>query len=155
MPKLWMLIGVPGSGKSTWISRQNFDKKTTVIVSTDNIIDQIAKDQNKTYNEVFKNEIKGATAEMNRILDLAVKNKFDIVWDQTNTTKKARASKLSRVTDDYEKIAVFFRTPPRDVLQKRLASRPGKNIPHNVMQSMISMLEYPEFAEGFDSIIEI
>lgn len=153
MPTLYMLIGVPGSGKSTWLAGHPFDWSTTRIISTDNIIERRAQEQGKTYSEVFQREIKGATHQMNRELKQAVLDGADIVWDQTNLTKKSRAAKLAEIPDTYRKVAVFFPTPSDDELKRRLASRPGKTIPANVVLGMKSQLERPGKDEGFDEVI--
>ena len=153
MPSLYMMIGVPGSGKSTWIANQNFDWNRTAIISTDNIIDQRAVAQGKSYSDVFQKEIKSATAEMNQNLRDAIDNQMDIIWDQTNVTARARQSKLRSIPSNYQKIAVFFATPEWNELQKRLSSREGKNIPSNIVMSMMSQLEPPNEHEGWDKII--
>lgn len=150
MPKLYMLIGVPGSGKSTWISNQEWSKDCS-IVSSDNLIEYRAKQLGKTYNEIFSDYIGTATKLMDdQVLD-AMANSVDIIWDQTNTSVKSRKAKLAKLKD-YEKIAVVFTTPPVDELNRRLASRPGKAIPTDVMTRMIAGLEMPTEAEGFKEI---
>jgi hypothetical protein len=53
---------------------------------------------------------------------------------------------------DYEHIAVVFQTPNADELARRLASRPGKNIPAGVVKSMIRGFQMPTEAEGFKEI---
>ena len=53
MPTCYQLIGVPGSGKSTWVQNQTW-ASDCVIVSTDNLVEQYAQSLGKTYNEVFK-----------------------------------------------------------------------------------------------------
>jgi hypothetical protein len=53
---------------------------------------------------------------------------------------------------DYEHIAVVFKTPESDELARRLASRPGKNIPEHVMRGMIEGWDEPELDEGFKEI---
>lgn len=155
MPTMWMMVGIPAAGKSTWIANQGFDWNNTVIISTDNIIEQRAKEQNKTYSEVFQSEIKEATAEMNRLLHLAVTNNLNIIWDQTNLSSKARANKLAKIPKTYKKIAVFFPTPSPEILQRNLNSRPGKIIPDHIMKSMSQQLEYPTAKEGFDQVISV
>ena len=82
-----------------------------------------------------------AAREMNR----------DIIWDQTSTTEKSRARKFNMLPD-YEHIAVVFKTPEAEELAKRLASRPGKNIPDHVMRSMINGFDMPTEDEGFTEI---
>ena len=152
MPTLYMLIGVPGSGKSTWLAGQSLDWTNTRVISTDNVIERKAQEQGKTYSEVFQKEIKGATHQMNRELKQAIKDGANIVWDQTNLTKKGRAGKLAEIPENYRKVAVFFATPDDDELKRRLASRPGKTIPANVVLAMKSQLERPGKDEGFDEV---
>lgn len=149
-PKLYMLIGVPGSGKSTWIANQEWAKDIP-IVSSDKFIDYYAAKEGKTYNEVFKDYVKVATHLMDNQVEICKANNTDIIWDQTNTSAKSRKSKLAKL-ENYEKIAVFFATPEKEELDKRLAQRVGKHIPPNVMESMISNLEMPTEEEGFKEI---
>lgn len=150
MAKVYMLIGVPGSGKSTWLSSQEWAKDIPVV-SSDRFIDAHAEKEGKTYNDVFADYIKIATKLMDNQVLICKANGYDIVWDQTNTNAKSRAKKLA-VLDGYEKIAVVFRTPEKAEHDRRLASRVGKSIPDNVMQSMIENFEEPTEAEGFKEI---
>lgn len=153
MPILYMLIGVPASGKSTWIKGQNFNFDDLVVISTDKFIDAEAALTGKTYSEVFQSAIKKATHLMAEDLKMAIQDGSDIVWDQTNLTAKSRAGKLAQIPDTYHKIAVFFSTPDDAELRRRLDSRPGKTIPANIVMGMKSQLERPTQAEGFDQII--
>ena len=147
-----MLIGVPGSGKSTWIKNQNFDMSRTLIASTDDQIETLAAAAGKTYNDVFNELIKSATVAMNHQVREAIQVGADIVWDQTNTSIKARKQKLDMIPKSYNKVAVVFPTPGAVELGRRLAGRVGKNIPDHVMRSMISGLHPPSYMEGFDQI---
>jgi tRNA uridine 5-carbamoylmethylation protein Kti12 len=45
-----------------------------------------------------------------------------------------------------------FKTPEPEELARRLASRPGKNIPDHVMRSMIDNFEMPDTEEGFTQV---
>ena len=74
-----------------------------------------------------------------------------MIWDQTSTTVKSRERKF-RMLPDYEHIAVVFRTPDLDVLKERLTSRPGKEVPWEVVQGMIENWEEPTNEEGFKEI---
>ena len=150
MPKLYMLIGVPAAGKSTWISNQDW-MKGMPVVSSDRFIDEHAAKEGKTYNDVFDSYVKIATRLMENQVSIAKANGSDIVWDQTNMSIKSRAKKLAML-DGYEKIAVVFSTPEPEELARRLASRPGKSIPDHVMSSMINSYEEPTEEEGFKEI---
>ena len=152
MPRLYMLVGVPGSGKSTWIRSRNHD---AVIASTDDHIEAAAAAQGLTYDDVFESEIKAATAALRETVKQAVRDKRDIIWDQTNLTAKSRRGKLGQVPKHYERIALYFPTPDGEELARRLASRAGKTIPAHVMASMIASLEPPGPSEGFDEIYQV
>ena len=153
MPKLYMLIGVPASGKSTWV-RANV-KPGSIVASSDEYLDAMAAREGKTYNEVFDKYIKAANQHVAVTVDTAMNKGLDIVWDQTNLTKKSRAPKLAKFGDDWEKIAVVFPTPDDDEWKRRLGSRPGKTIPSNILLGMKSSIQMPTRDEGFDEIIMV
>jgi gluconate kinase len=79
-------------------------------------------------------------------------NGLDLIWDQTSTSVSSRKKKFNTLPN-YEHIAVVFPIPEPDELARRLASRPGKNIPEHVMRSMIDGFEMPTLDEGFVEII--
>jgi predicted kinase len=144
-----MLIGVPGSGKSTWVNAQDW-VKDCVLVSTDKLIELEAGRQGKTYNDVFKDYIDTATKLMNADVLEAVAEGKDIIWDQTNTGRKSRKAKLA-MAPGYHKIAVVFATPEKEEWQRRINSRPGKMIPEGVLKAMATGLQLPTEDE-FDEI---
>jgi predicted kinase len=145
-----MLIGVPASGKSTWIKSQDWTKDMPVV-SSDRFIDEYAEKEGKTYNEVFKEYAPIAMRLMDNQVLICQANGTDVIWDQTNTSAKSRAKKLAMLPK-YEKIAVVFRTPEPEEHARRLESRLGKTIPEHVMRSMIDNLEMPSEEEGFKEI---
>jgi predicted kinase len=149
MPNFYMLIGVPASGKSTWREQHAGD---ALVISSDDLIEQYAASQGKTYNEVFKEQIKIATQIVNDHAKAAFAAEQDVIWDQTNITKKSRKSKLALVPPHYRKTAVFFATPLEEEWQRRLNSRQGKSVPAYILDSMVEMLEMPDLDEGWDAI---
>lgn len=153
MPKCYQLIGVPCAGKSTWIKSQEWAVGLP-IVSTDNFVEAYAKEQGKTYNEVFKDYMPIAVKLMANQALVCQANGLDVIWDQTSTSVISRKRKFNTLPK-YEHIAVVFKTPEADELKKRLASRPGKNIPDSVMRSMIDNFEIPTLDEGFTKIIVV
>jgi len=150
MPKCYQLIGVPGSGKSTWVDSQIW-ALTCVCVSTDKWVEVYAKEVGKTYSEVFTDFMPTAVDLMAEEVVAAREAGRDIIWDQTSTTVKSRARKFNMLRD-YEHIAVVFRTPEHTELMRRLMSRPGKEIPDHVIASMIASWEEPTEDEGFKEI---
>lgn len=153
-PTIYVLVGLPASGKSTWI-RENMDPQNFVIVSSDDEIDKHAKSKGLTYSDVFDSYIKTATKIMNETFRVAISERKSIIWDQTNMTIKKRKNILSQVPRNYGKIAVVFRIDD-DELDRRLLKRAqdeGKHIPQHVIQSMAKSFEMPTTEEGFDKVI--
>jgi predicted kinase len=150
MPKVYVLVGVPGSGKSTWIKNQDWALGLT-IVSTDAFVEDYARTQGKTYSEVFKDYMPTAVNLMTEQVVFAREHGHTIIWDQTSTTVKSRKKKFNMLPD-YEHIAVVFKTPEKDELIKRLGSRPGKTIPWGVVSGMINNFEMPTEEEGFKEV---
>ena len=150
MPKCYQMVGVPGSGKSTWISNQDW-ARDCVYVSTDKYVEQYAESQGKTYSEVFTEFMPEAVNLMCQDVIVAREQGKDIIWDQTSTTVKSRVRKFNMLPA-YDHIAVVFKTPEHKELVRRLFSRPGKEIPEHVVASMIAGWEEPTEEEGFKEI---
>jgi predicted kinase len=150
MPTVYVLVGVPGSGKSTWIKNQDWIQDCA-IVNTDAFVEQEAQRQGKTYNDVFDDYMPTAVELMADQVVAARDAGQDIIWDQTSTTVASRKKKF-KMLPNYHAVAVVFLTPEPAELERRLAGRPGKNIPWNVMQGMISGFKTPTEEEGFDEI---
>lgn len=150
MPKLYVLIGVPGSGKSTWVANQDW-AKDCVYISTDKLVEEHANRRQSTYSDVFRDYMPTA---VNLMIDEVIKareeNK-DIIWDQTSTTVYSRLKKF-KMLPEYYTIAVVFPTPERSELDRRLANRPGKIIPKEVVDKMIEDFQDPTEEEGFKEI---
>jgi hypothetical protein len=150
MPKLYILVGIPGSGKSTWIKNQEWAKEC-VYVNTDLFVEDYARNVGKTYSEVFDEYMPTAVDMMLAQVTEARDNDQDIIWDQTSTTVTSRMKKF-HMLPNYYKIAVVFKTPSPAELKRRLKSRPGKVIPQRVIIQMTEYWEDPTLEEGFDEI---
>lgn len=154
-----MLIGVPCSGKSTYIDElksQNPDRDY-IVLSTDDILERLGNEKGWDYNQAFKNiPFKKVQAIFNTDFRHAVKAKKDIIIDQTNLTVKSRAKKLNKLPEEYKKIGIVF-IVTSDELERRLVKRTamtGKIIPRSVLNNMIRSYVPPSCSE-FDKIIEV
>lgn len=151
MPKLYMMVGVPGSGKSNWIAHQEWADKCAYI-STDKHVEAYAASVGFTYDKVFHDIMPKCVALMTTDVIRARIRGLDIIWDQTSVTIASRKKKF-KMLPEYDATAVVIRTPPTDILMQRLASRPGKTIPWEVVSSMINQWEEPTLDEGFKEIL--
>ena len=151
-----MLIGLPGSGKSTWIKNFMSDKDPSqwVIASTDDILEKWGKERGLNYNQAFQQlNFKAVVAQMTQDIQDAIKNGKNIIFDQTNMNQKSRRKKLQMLPATYTREAVVF-TITDEELKARLKKREketGKKIPSNVIDSMARSYEAPTKAE-FDKI---
>jgi gluconate kinase len=85
-------------------------------------------------------------------LEYSLKLEKNIVHDQTNLSRKKRKSIIDRIPNDYYKLCIALTCTEED-WQKRLANRPGKVIPVNILKSMGERLEHVWNDEGFDDVI--
>lgn len=145
-----MLCGLPASGKSTWVSSNS--TQDAVVLSTDNYIEEVAKKQGKTYNDVFFEVYKDAEKELDTQLKEALRDNRFIFWDQTNLDFKTRRYKLRRIPEYYTKVAVFFEISLEEALRRN--TRPGKVIPESTIIQMHSKYKTPMREEGFDLIFD-
>ena len=149
-----VLVGLPGTGKSTWLQKEGLNEKACFIYSTDLYLESIAAELGKTYSEVHGEYFDEAQKFMNdglREAIKAIKGGGTIVWDQTNLGVKKRKSILSKFGKDWKKTAVIFNVTPD--IAERLASRPGKVIPEATLKAMAASYTEPTLDEGFDEII--
>lgn len=153
--KATILVGLPGSGKSTYIA--NSMDPSVWVFSSDNIIENIAFEYGLTYNEAFKDLIAFADKTCRNEFKCAVANhENDLVVDRTNLTIKSRRTWIEPLNEKgYHITVVVFPVPEKDEWERRLNSRPGKTIPDDIIQNMMRNFQFPTVEEGFDDIVVI
>lgn len=148
MNTLHILMGTPGSGKSTWI--QNHLDEHTVWISRDDVrFSMVAEDE-----EYFSKE-KQVFKEFIRRIDNALENGYDVFADATHLNKASR-NKLLRAVN--HKLAlnvdvIWIKTPLSECIYRN-DNRKGTRsfVPRSVIRRMFYQIEKPEFEEGFDTI---
>ena len=149
MKRIFQMIGMPGTGKSTFIKQDPLLSKLPII-STDHHVEQYARAQKKTYTEVFNEYMPEAVKLMMEDAQALKAQNVDAVWDQTSLTISSRKRKFNAFPD-YQHIAVWVKNPPTNIWKKRI-NRPGKKIPEDVIETMLDAFEKPTLEEGFKEI---
>lgn len=162
-PICTVMVGLPAMGKSTLVTFEEllYEKINLplFVYSTDNILERIANQLGKTYNDVFEKHIKSATAEADIDLAYAIKERQDVIWDQTNLGAGKRRKIINRMRQAGYQVRCVCIVPPEaghisDLKdwKYRLDNRPGKTIPDDILSNMHKSFVVPTIEEGFDMI---
>jgi tRNA uridine 5-carbamoylmethylation protein Kti12 len=153
-PLFCVLVGLPGSGKTTLRNKIREDwncEHILVTASTDDYIEVKAKMTGKTYSDVFSETIDEATRFNNETLQKAIAKRDCIIVDQTNLTSKKRRALLASLPKEYTKVAIVVECS-EVARQDRLFCRPGKIIPSHIDALMRENFSHPSLDEGFDVV---
>lgn len=146
MPKLIMMVGVAGSGKSTIAMRiASQMKEEVVLLSSDTIRGEIYGDEN-------------CQRDPGRVFDImhqrtvaALSQGISVVYDATNLSCKRRMNFLKSIAHiDCRKECVVVITTPEDI-EERMKSRDRK-VSMEVVHKQLCQFQCPNYYEGWDSV---
>ena len=143
MRYLYLLVGIPGSGKSTWIRDHIHDYDS--LISRDTIRFLLVKENEEYFsreNEVFEQFIENIQACL-------TSDDWDIYVDATHLNEKARNKVLDRldIPDDVAIIPVYFDVCPEVALQRNARREGRARVPDSVILNMYGSLTPPSFKE--------
>ncbi len=149
MVRVHMMVGIPGSGKSTY-AKQLHQEKGYMIVSTD-VIRMLHHDWEESliWPEVYR-----LTAEH-------LKNGIDVIFDATNITPKVRKrfrDEVNKHFEEFEVIAYYFDTLPSICASRVECRNQMANelyLPVEVVYSYGEKIIKPTLEEGFIEIIDV
>ena len=143
-PKLIILCGIPGSGKSTYAKDYIGRNCNTVHLSSDAIRKELYGDENIQGNpgEVFTLMQKRAVEALN--------NGHDVLYDATNITRKDRSGIIG-VCPKFAKIECHIIWAPIEVCIERDSKR-ERAVGKEVIDRMLKRFQSPYYDEGIDEI---
>ena len=149
MNTLYIMVGIQGSGKSTY-AKELAKKENCVIHSTDAIRWELFGNQLNVPND--KLVFRTVRERMKKDLEEG-KN---VICDACNVTKRRRSSFLNEVRKlKCRKIAVVIDTDIEKCFERNSKRDDSCRIPENAIKITNERFEKPEKNEGFDEIIFI
>ena len=146
-PVVYMMVGIPGSGKSTWIAKNQQD--TWVVVSPDTLLEtqynyewtpeRAAEAWATSYQQFGRGLLVGQT----------------MVWDATFTSPITRAAILHTAKGAGYRIEAIFCDTPIEVCIERNQKRGREPVPESTIHRMAENLQPPTESEGFDYVEHI
>ena len=143
-PKFYMMIGLPGSGKS-YVAENLAKKENATIISSDSIRKELFGDENiqgdpsKVFNIVKSRVIRRLSLGQNCILDA------------TNISYKRRMGFLNSLKKIECKKKCVLVWAPYEVCLQRNGARERK-VPEYVIKRMYKNFDVPYYYEGWDTI---
>ena len=151
--QLWIMVGVPGSGKNYWIDTHKDSFNGSVkIVSRDEIRFSLVKEDEEYFSkekEVYNNFIKEICEGL---------CKYDItIANATHLNAGARAKLFKQVSwyinsCDVEVNAMVIKRDLNTCLAQNNQRKGRELVPESAIRNMYSSLTIPAIEEGFDNI---
>lgn len=146
MNKLYVLIGLPASGKSTWATNKIKEDKDIILLSSDSLRKELLGDENdqSNNNKVFRELYKQLKDNLN--------DGKSVIFDATNISYKKRVNFLNEISGiKCKKVAVYFNTPLYMCVHKD--KKRNRTVGEGLINKMFLNMNIPSYSEGFDEII--
>lgn len=143
-PKLILLVGVPGSGKTTYAKNYIKQNYNTIHLSSDAIRQELYGDENIQGNpgDVFSLMQKRAVESLN--------NGCDVLYDATNITRKDRSCIIG-ICPKFVKIECHIIWAPIETCVEQDAKR-ERTVGKEVIDRMLKRFQSPYYDECIDEI---
>ena len=147
MAKLHLMVGIQGSGKSTYSQKLSKELNCKIISS-----DEVRK-MNPNLEE------KNVFPEVYRLCAEELRNNKDVIFDATNITPNVRSRNVNAIKSIFAdfKICVYFINTDVEICKERVEKRNKLDgeifIPLEVIESYSKNIIPPTYEENFDEII--
>ena len=151
MNTLYITVGLPGSGKSTYV--KNFIKdKDIEYLSSDSLRAVYGKsEEDQTVTPLVFGHIK-------RKVDEFLKDGKNVLVDATSVNRKERSDYINTAKKYGAKVvAIVFKMDRQGLIDrnKKRGEEGGRVVPDWVIDKMLAKFEEPSYSEGIDVIIYV
>lgn len=145
------MVGVPGSGKSTWIQQhKNYFNEHQAIISRDDVRFSMIKEG----DEYFSRE-KEVFNEFIRQIKVSLEENLDTIVDATHISVGSRGKLLRALGNslkDIEINAIVIKVSLEVALERNNKREGLKFVPETAIRNMHSQFTIPTLNEGFNNI---
>ena len=156
-PLLIMLVGLPGSGKSTAAGRLactiRSQGRPCEIIGTDAYLEKEAARRGLPYATIFAEQFDIADAVMWRQAKEAIRRRISVIWDQTNLTVNGRCRRLCLFPRDYLRIAAVMPAADDKAWERNLARGSDRAVPEDTFNRMRAEFCRPSEEEDFQMFL--
>jgi len=148
---LYITVGLPGSGKSTYV--KNFIKdKDIEYLSSDSLRAVYGKsEEDQTVTPLVFGHIK-------KTVDEFLKDGKNVLVDATSVNRKERSDYINTAKKYGAKVvAIVFKMDRQGLIDrnKKRGEQGGRVVPDFVIDKMLNKFEEPSYSEGIDVIIYV
>lgn len=167
MASLYMMVGIPGSGKSTVAKKVASQKPGTVIVSSDALRKKYFGSEDTLYDDILIEPYLDGLSEENKqkerykriagnsfifekmdeLCEKALKEGHDVIYDATNTRQVDRASTLYQFFNLCDNAYIVYINCPLELALERNAKR-ERHVPEDVIRKMYEKMDIPQPKEN-------
>ena len=143
-PTLWVMCGLPSSGKSTE-AKKIAEEYDAIICSSDSLRAELFGD------EAYQEHNQEVFTELSRRIKDHLRNGLNVVMDATNINYKRRKGFIDQLKSiQCDKVCVVMATPYEECLKRNV--RRDRKVPEYAIKRMYMNFNIPYWYEGWDDI---